>query len=113
LKGKVIVHRHVSTFLRSNPLGDPYRRYIIIYLPPGYRHSYTRGYVAAFGLAGFGGRGKMLLNDDPPRGKFARRMDRLISEEKCGPMILVLVDCFTRFGGSQYINSPATGKYED
>ena len=29
------------------------------------------------------------------------------------PMILVLVDCFTKFGGNQYINSSATGMYED
>jgi hypothetical protein len=28
-------------------------------------------------------------------------------------MVLVLVDCFTKFGGSQYINSTATGMYED
>ena len=41
------------------------------------------------------------------------RMNRLISEKKCGPMVLVLLDCFTRFGGNQYINSSATGRYED
>jgi len=40
-------------------------------------------------------------------------MNRLIFEKKCGPMVLVLVDCFTKFGGSQYINSTATGMYED
>jgi enterochelin esterase family protein len=28
-------------------------------------------------------------------------------------MIVVMPDCFTRFGGSQYINSTATGRYED
>jgi S-formylglutathione hydrolase FrmB len=27
--------------------------------------------------------------------------------------IVVLPDCFTRYGGSQYINSGATGRYED
>ena len=27
--------------------------------------------------------------------------------------IVVLPDCFTRFGGSQYLNSSATGRYED
>jgi hypothetical protein len=29
-------------------------------------------------------------------------MNRIISEKKCGPMTLVLLDCFTRFGGNQY-----------
>ena len=42
-----------------------------------------------------------------------QRMNRLISSKKCGPMILVLVDCFTSFRGNQYINSSATGRYED
>jgi enterochelin esterase family protein len=28
-------------------------------------------------------------------------------------MIAVLPDCFTRYGGSQYVNSSATGNYED
>ncbi|MGA9149749.1 MAG: hypothetical protein WBZ36_04150 [Candidatus Nitrosopolaris sp.] len=28
-------------------------------------------------------------------------------------MVLVLLDCFTRFGGNQYINSSVTGRYED
>src|SRR2546430_15729276 len=30
-----------------------------------------------------------------------------------GPMIVPLVDCFTRVGGNQYINSPGTGRYDD
>lgn len=28
-------------------------------------------------------------------------------------MIVVMPDCFTKYGGSQYINSTATGRYED
>ena len=55
----------------------------------------------------------MLLNADPLGENIEDRMNRLISQRKCGPMILVLIDCFTRFGGNQYINSSATGKYED
>ena len=29
------------------------------------------------------------------------------------PMIVVMADCLTRLGGSQYVNSAATGRYED
>jgi enterochelin esterase-like enzyme len=64
-------------------------------------------------LAGFGGNGRSLLNYDPLGEDIESRMNRLISEGKCGPMILVMVDCFTKFGGNQYINSSATGMYED
>src|SRR5947208_16257145 len=30
-----------------------------------------------------------------------------------GPMIVPMVDCFTRVGGNKYINSTATGRYDD
>jgi putative esterase len=113
LKGTIIIHRHESFVLKSNPLRDPYIRDIIVYLPPDYKQSYSNGYIATFGLAGFGGQGRMLLNADPLGENIEDRMNRLISEEKSGPMILVLLDCFTKFGGNQYINSSATGMYED
>ena len=113
MKGKIIVHRYESRILKSNPLKDPYIRDVIMYLPPGYSQSYSKGYVTVFGLVGFGGQGRSLLNADPFGENIEQRMNRLISSKKCGPMILVLVDCFTRFGGNQYINSSATGRYED
>ena len=86
---------------------------LIIYLPPEYTESCSRGCIAVFGLVGFGGQRKMLLNADPLKENIEDKMNRLISEKKCGPMVLVLLDCFTRFGGNQYINSSATGRYED
>src|SRR5262249_57418048 len=41
----------------------------------------------------------------------AVRMDRLIARG-APPAILVMPDCFTRYGGSQYLDSSATGSYE-
>jgi enterochelin esterase-like enzyme len=112
-KGIVITHRFQSNILKSNPLGDPFERDIIVYVPPGYKRSNSKGYIAAFGLAGFGGQGRTLLNVDPLSENIENKMNRLISSKKCGPLLLVLVDCFTKLGGNQYINSTATGKYED
>jgi S-formylglutathione hydrolase FrmB len=113
MKGKIVLHRHESSILKSNPLKDPYIRDLIVYLPPGYSQSYSKGYVTVFGLPGFGGQGRSLLNADPLEENIEERMNRLISGKKCGPVILVLVDCFTRFGGNQYLNSSAIGRYED
>src|SRR5689334_22761900 len=113
LKGRVISHRFESKVLKSNPLRDPYIRDLIIYLPPDYAESSSGGYIAVYGLVGFGGQGKMLLNADPLKENIEDKMNRLISEKKCDRMILVLLDCFTKFGGNQYINSSATGRYED
>lgn len=111
--GQVLTHRFESKVLKSNPLKDPYVRDVTVYLPPGYSKSNSKGYVTAFGVVGFGGTGRMAFNVDPLHEPLNERMDRLISSGRCGPMVIVMVDCFTRFGGSQYINSSATGRYED
>ena len=108
-----MVHSYESTVLRGNPLDDPYTRDVIVYLPPEYSNSYSKGYVTVFLLAGFGGSGRSLLNFDPLGEDIVSKINRLFSEGKCGPMILVMADCFTKFGGNQYINSSATGLYED
>ena len=113
LKGEVIVHAHESSILKSNPLNDHYIRDLIIYLPPGYSSSRSKGYVAAIGLSGFGGTARSFFNSDPFSENIESKMNRLISEGKCKDMILVIPNCFNKFGGSQYINSTAIGKYED
>ena len=112
-QGHIESHRFESKVLKSNPLGDPYVRDIIVYVPPGYSKTDSKGYSAIIYLAAFGSFGKAVLNLDPFSETIEARMNRLIWENKCSPMILVLVDCFTKFGGSQYINSTATGMYED
>ena len=104
--------RHTSQVLEGNPPGDKHVRDVIVYLPPGYGESEAR-YPSVYCLTGFTGRGKMLLNDNAFTPNLAERMDGLIAGGKVRPMIVVMPDCFTFFGGSQYINSTATGRYED
>jgi enterochelin esterase-like enzyme len=110
-QGTVVTLQHKSEILENNPAGDQFIRELIVYLPPEYDENAS--YPAVYVLTGFGGRGKMLLNDSAFTPNFAERMDKLINEGKIRPMIAVLPDCFTSFGGSQYINSTATGNYED
>ena len=111
-RGTVVSVQHESEVLRGNPLGDPNFRDLFVYVPPGYDAGGER-YPTVYCLTGFTGRGKMLLNDAAFTPNLAERMDRLIAEETVRPMILVMPDCFTYYGGSQYINSSATGNYED
>ena len=111
-QGNVLNLRHESEILKGNPPGDPHVRELWVYLPPGYDESKER-YPTVYCLTGFTGRGKMLLNDNAFTPNLAERMDRLITSGKIRPMIAVMPDCFTRYGGSQYINSTATGNYED
>ena len=110
--GSVTNLRHESAVLKGNPLGDPHVRDLFVYLPPGYEEGNAR-YPSVYCLTGFTGRGKMLLNDNAFTPNLAERMDKLIAAGAIKPMIVVMPDCFTRYGGSQYINSTATGRYED
>lgn len=111
-RGSVIRVRHESEVLKGNPLGDPYVRELFVYLPPEYDAD-TKKYPTVYCLTGFTGRGKMLLNDSAFTPNLAERMDKLIAAGAIKPMIAVMPNCFTWFGGSQYINSTATGRYED
>ena len=111
--GRVVIERVESTVLEGNSAGDPHVRSVPIYLPPSYDSSERRRFPVAFVLTGFTGRGRMLLNDNPWSPSLDDRMDGLIARRLCGQMILVMPDCFTRFGGSQYLNSTATGRYQD
>lgn len=110
--GTVITLRHESKVLQGNPPGDKHVRDLFIYLPPGYETG-ASNYPSVYCLTGFTGRGKMLLNDAAFAPNLAERMDRLIAVGTIRPMIVVMPDCFTYYGGSQYINSQATGRYED
>jgi S-formylglutathione hydrolase FrmB len=110
--GIVVLETITSDVLRDNPLGDPFLRRVPIYLPPGYENGNAH-YPSVYVLTGFTGRGTMLLNDSAWDETLPQRVDRLIAEGKVRPMILVMPDCFTRIGGSQYLNSPAVGQYED
>jgi S-formylglutathione hydrolase FrmB len=113
LQGRIVVERLASDLLRGNPLGDPAERDLYIYLPPSYDRDPARHYPTVYVLAGFAGRGETLLNVHPFVPNIVERLDRLIASGEAGEMILVMPDCFTRLGGSQYINSTATGRYED
>src|SRR5687768_14493806 len=110
--GTVANLRHDSDVLKGNPLGDAHVRDLFVYLPPHYEDDGER-YPVVYCLTGFTGRGKMLLNDNPFTPNLAERMDKLIATGTVKPIIVVMPDCFTRYGGSQYINSTATGRYED
>ncbi len=111
-QGRIDVLRHVSRVLQGNASGDPYERDVYCYLPPGYDDGDTR-YPVIYFLAGFTGTGRMMLNASAFDEAIDTRLDRLIGSGAMPPIILVLPDCMTRFGGSQYTNSTATGRYED
>ncbi len=110
--GQVKLFRHESTCLRDNALADPFERDLYCYLPPDYDAD-ERRYPVIYFLSGYTGRGRLLLNADAFAESMDQRLDRLISRAEMAPAIVVMPDCFTRLGGSQYLNSSAVGRYED
>jgi enterochelin esterase family protein len=108
----VLIHDFESSVLKGNPAGDPHVRRVPVWLPPSYEHEPARRYPVVFVLTGFTGRGRMLLNDNPWSPSLDDRLDALVAAG-CGEMIVVMPDAFTRYGGSQYLNSAATGRYAD
>ena len=110
-ESQMVADEFESKALTGNLLGDPATRTTWIYLPPGYDDS-TERYPVIYLLAGFAGTGRAFLNQRPWEEDIQQRMDRLISTAQCRPMLLVMPDCFTRYGGSQYIDSAATGQYQ-
>ncbi|MGH7789713.1 MAG: alpha/beta hydrolase [Candidatus Binatia bacterium] len=108
----VVIETIDSTVLQGNPLGDAATRRVPIYLPPEYERSAAR-YPVVYFLAGFSGGGTYLLAESMWGETLPQRVDRLVRSGALPPLIVVMADCLTRFGGSQYINSAATGRYAD
>lgn len=113
MNGRLQIETVSSVVLKDNPLGDPRRREVPVYLPPSYGKKSGRRYPVLFYLPGFTGGGRSAVGHNPWKENVAERFDRLIAEGKAREAVLVIPDCFTAYGGSQYLNSSATGRYED
>jgi enterochelin esterase family protein len=112
MPSQVLTLQHTSKILRTNPLRDPYKRELIVYLPPSYVKS-GKKYPVVYLISGYTGFGKMNMNVSAYSENIQERLDRLIRTKKIKDMIVVMPDCFTLYGGNQYINSKGTGNYED
>jgi Putative esterase len=113
LNGKIDILKFESKILQNNPLEDPYKRDIIIYTPPNYSTSLSSGHPAIFLLPSFGNDNYSSITCNPFSPPIHVRLEKLIADQKCGEMIIVMINCFNRLGGSQYINSVAVGRYQD
>jgi hypothetical protein len=100
-----------SEALRGNPLGDPHVRPLWVYLPPGYDDDADRRYPTIYAIQGLTGQVDMWANRPPHRPTVLERVDSLFAEPGVPPCLIVYVDCWTSLGGSQFLDSPGTGRY--
>ena len=102
-----------SAVLKGNPLGDPSLRELPVLLPPTYQDEPNRRFPVIWVLAPFTSWGEKLFNLAAWDESIVQRADRLMRAGEMLPSILAFPNAFTRFGGSQYLNSPAVGRYHD
>ncbi|MEM9729895.1 MAG: alpha/beta hydrolase-fold protein [Myxococcota bacterium] len=108
--GEVVRTTLESRCLENNPLGDPHVRDLYAYLPPGYDG--THRFPVVMLLAGFGATNHSIAAWSPWKPNTLELFDQMVGEGRCPPAILVLPDCFNRWGGSQFIDSAGTGAYQ-
>ena len=113
--GRLITLEHESRVLRDNPLKDPYQRKLHVYLPNEYDNKQRQKakFPVLFSLAGFTGSGLSANNWKSFEENNVECLDRLIGSGRMRACIVVFPDCYTSFGGNQYINSSAIGDYAD
>jgi enterochelin esterase-like enzyme len=106
-----------SELLVGNPLGDPARRPLYVYRPPGVAagtDGSTSGPLpAVYVIQGFTGQLDMWLGRSAFEATLVERLDAMFASGECPPAIVVLVDAWTSRGGSQFLNSGSTGRYLD
>src|SRR5689334_16033926 len=102
-----------STLLRGNVLGDPHERPIWAYLPPGYDDTEASGerYPSVYVIQGYTGHVTMWSNRAPFRQPFVETADQVFATGAAPPCVVVYVDAWTAYGGSQFVDSPGTGRY--
>ncbi len=110
LAGRLDEHVIDSVLLRDNPLGDSARRPLWVYVPPGYDGS-RRRYPSVYVIQGYTGHLAMWRNRSPYRQPFPETADAVFATGDVPPAVVVFVDAWTTYGGSQFVDSPGTGRY--
>jgi S-formylglutathione hydrolase FrmB len=100
-----------SELLRGNPLGDPHERPLLVYVPPGYDDEPERRYPVVYVIQGYTGNVAMWRNRSAYRVPFPEAADAVFAGGQTPPAIVVYVDAWSKYGGSQFVDSPGTGRY--
>jgi hypothetical protein len=111
LAGRIDEHVIDSELLRDNPLGDPAERPLWVYVPPGYDADPGRRYPSVYVIQGYTGHVAMWRNRSPYRQTFPETADAVFGSGQAPGTIVVYVDAWTGYGGSQFVDSPGTGRY--
>jgi enterochelin esterase-like enzyme len=101
-----------SELLAGNPLGDPARRPLWVYRPPGVERDHPRPLPAVYVLQGYTGQVDRWAGREPFELTFIERLDAMFAAGDCPDALVVMVDAWTSYGGSQFLDSTGTGPYQ-
>lgn len=101
-----------SELLAGNPLGDPVRRPLYVLRPPGVDLDHPRPLPVIYVIQGFTGQLDMVPNRPAFEPTSIERYDEMLASDDCPDAIVVFVDCWTSYGGSQFLDSIGTGRYQ-
>ena len=102
-----------SQLLADNPLGDPAVRPLYVYRPPGVERDHPAELPSVFVLQGYYGQLDAWLARKPLEPTTIERIDAMFAGGECPDAIVVFVDAWTSYAGSQFLNSTSTGRYQD
>jgi S-formylglutathione hydrolase FrmB len=102
-----------SELLAANPLGDPARRPLYVYRPPGVELDHPKPLPSVYVIQGYTGQLDMWFRRDALDLTVIERVDAMFAAGGCPDAIVVFADAWTSYGGSQFVNSSATGRYQD
>src|SRR5687767_3117381 len=100
-----------SEVLKGNALGDPSLRPLWVYVPPGYDDEPDRRYPTLYQIQGLTGQLDMWRNRSAFRATVPELVDEFFASGTTPPCLVVWVDAWTSLGGSQFVDSPGTGRY--
>ena len=112
--GKIVSEKIHSPSLEKTATGESPDRDVAVYLPPNYDASPAKRYPVVYLLHGIGDTHETWLDDGGEDWSNIKSvMDKGIGEGRFRAMIIVMPDERTKWFGSFYVNSAATGNWED
>lgn len=110
MEGKVVELEVDSAALAANPLGDPARRLVLVYLPAA--HGKAPLPAITF-LHGFAGTARGWTSPSVFAPSVPERVDALVASGEIPPVVAAFPDGMTALGGTQWSNASAVGRYQD
>ncbi len=99
-----------SSLLSGNPAGEDARRPLTLIVP---KAKSTERFPVYYCLAPWTSAGRTQTQWEPFKESLIDRVERLTANGLIKPAVFVCPDLYTRFGGSQYINSEYIGPHGD